>query len=206
MNTQNTQITQFSFETSEVRVVMVEDQPWFVLRDVLQAMGSKTTSNNAKASIIECLGDGHVETAPFIDSLGRTQEPTIISETALTFLALRSQRLKGSNVISAILSQISDSKAIIKALNDFEVPDDLPEMYVYAIREAESKRIKLGISRDPQARLRQLQTGNSQKLELVAFKPAVNRFAEERALQADNAASRIRGEWFDGRVVASFVA
>lgn len=86
---------------------------------------------------------------------------------------------------------------LLAALEAFDIPDDLPpDLFIYAIRERETGNIKLGISRDPSARLMQLQTGNSSKLELVAVRPAANRFADERAIHADADVYRLRGEWF----------
>jgi len=91
----------------------------------------------------------------------------------------------------------STLQELLSALEAFDIPDDLPpDMFVYAIRERETGRIKLGISRDPSSRVAQLQTGNSSKLELVAVRPAVNRFADERVIHADAASYRLRGEWF----------
>ena len=103
--------------------------------------------------------------------------------------------------MDSMLSQVSDYRKIIEALNGFEVPDDLPDMFVYAIREKDTGNVKLGISRDPQQRLRQLQTGNSSELELVAYRKAENRFADERAIHADADAYRLRGEWFSAGAV-----
>jgi prophage antirepressor-like protein len=84
------QITPFSFESHSVRVIESDDGPWFVLRDVLQAMQSATTANKAKASITEGLGDGWFKSTPILDSMGRTQETTLINEPAVTFLVARS--------------------------------------------------------------------------------------------------------------------
>jgi hypothetical protein len=95
----------------------------------------------------------------------------------------------------AIISKMEE-RALLDAINEFETPDDLPDMYVYAIKESETGRIKLGISKDPEERLKQLQTGNSQKLELVAYRKAENRYKDESATHLANAACRVRGEWF----------
>jgi hypothetical protein len=86
---------------------------------------------------------------------------------------------------------------LIAALDAFDVPEECEGMHVYAIKNTVTGAIKLGISRDPQARLRQLQTGNDCRLELIATRPAVNRFADERALHVKHADYRISGEWFD---------
>ena len=102
----------------------------------------------------------------------------------------------GSEIKSALYNQISDAKAIIDALMNIEVPDDLPDLYVYAIREVDTKNVKIGISKNPQDRLNQLQTGNSHKLEIVAMCKAENRFKDEKALHHANSAHHIHGEWF----------
>lgn len=98
---------------------------------------------------------------------------------------------------SAIYKKITDFEAIIAAINDFEVPGDCPDLYVYAIRNVTTGNIKLGISRDPQERLKQLQTGNDCALELVAYKKAENRFEDEVSIHRHASQHHIRGEWFD---------
>ena len=91
----------------------------------------------------------------------------------------------------------SDLQAVLSALDAFEVPEECADMYVYAIRNTTTGNIKLGISRNPEQRLKQLQTGNDCALELVACIKAENRFQDETALHHAHAAAHIRGEWFD---------
>lgn len=106
-------------------------------------------------------------------------------------------RWLGNAAVSASIdSCITDHSAILAALDEFEVPDDLPDMLVYAIRNTATGSIKIGISRDPAARMAQLQTGNDCRLELMAVRPALHRFADERRQHALNAHLRIQGEWF----------
>ena len=105
--------------------------------------------------------------------------------------------LCGAQASVMLCEKIASLDSLLEALDDFDVPDDLPDMYVYAIREAETGRIKIGISKDPAERLKQLQVGNSQELELVAYKKAENRFSDERAAHLINSDSHIRGEWFE---------
>lgn len=187
----------FSFESHEIRTI-TDDQgaPWFVLRDVLRAMGSTTTTTNAVDSIATVLGNGHVGTGPLLDAAGRWQTAITIDATACIFLLIRSTGGFNKHAIKSVLDQVTDLQGILKALSEFEVPEDFPDVSVYAIRETETGRIKLGISRDPDARMAQLQVGNSQQLELVAVRRAVNRFDDERLLHSKAAAYKIRGEWF----------
>ena len=178
--------------------VITDDQEnnWFVLADVLRALGTSTPPNVAKASIVEVFGDEGNSIVPIPDSMGRMQNTTTISEDATIYLLMtaRTDMAKGARL--KMVSQISGLKAILQSLKDFEVPDDLIDMFVYAIREEDTGNIKLGISRNPEARLKQLQTGNSSKLTLVGYREAKNKFKDEKALHQRNEALRIHGEWF----------
>ena len=86
----NSSIQVFSFESQEVRTVNIDGAHWFVLRDVLAAMGSSTPPSRAAESILDGLGGGVNDGHPIVDSLGRTQQVTVISEAAVTFLVARS--------------------------------------------------------------------------------------------------------------------
>ena len=86
---------------------------------------------------------------------------------------------------------------LLQALEAFDVPSEMGEVYVYAIRESETGRIKLGISKDPLARMAQLQTGNSQRLELVAYRKANQGLKDERDLHRKADEYHVRGEWFN---------
>lgn len=65
---------------------------------------------------------------------------------------------------------------------------------VYFILDADNNRVKVGHSRDPWKRLRQLQTGSSAKLKLIGI-IAGNAEVEKR-LHADLREHRVQGEWF----------
>ena len=106
----------------------------------------------------------------------------------------------GSKASLMICEKIEGLEALLEALDSFEIPDDLPDMYVYAIREKESGRIKIGISKDPERRMKQLQTGNSQELELVAYKKADNKYKDEKELHLLHSDKKLRGEWFASSV------
>ena len=187
----------FSFDSHQIRVVTDDcGLPWFVAKDVASALGYADT---AKAVTTHCkraksLSDIDVSSS---GSVVDTQTK-LVPESDVFALIFSSRMPKGSAARDAMMATLSDAKSILRALRSFEIPDDLPDMYVYAIREKDTGNIKLGISRDPESRLRQLQTGNSSELELVAFRKAENRFADERALHADAEAYRLRGEWFEG--------
>jgi len=109
---------------------------------------------------------------------------------------------KARHLKRAIFSSMSSAiglehiKSLIEAIDNFEIPDDLCDLSVYAIRNEATGAIKLGISRNPEARLKQLQTGCDGILVLVAVKHAPQRFADEAILHEKYESKRIRGEWF----------
>ncbi|MCG5512828.1 Bro-N domain-containing protein [Ectothiorhodospira shaposhnikovii] len=91
-------IVSFEFESNDVRVITNESgQPWFVLRDVLAAMGSSTRPAIAKTAIEEGLGGGYTMITPF-QTAGGTQNVTVISEPAVTFLVSRSNTEAGKRL------------------------------------------------------------------------------------------------------------
>ena len=100
-----------------------------------------------------------------------------------------------------ISKKAAESLELIKALESFEIPDDLPDMYVYAIREVSTGNVKIGISKNPTERLKQLQIGNSSKLELAAYMKADNRYKDETAAHKALCDINIRSEWFDAVAV-----
>lgn len=80
-----------------IKVVIVDQNGdhWFVLRDLLDAMDSSTTTTAATESIKQWLGDGFVADIPILDSLGRRQTATAVAESGATFLLSRSNTEHG---------------------------------------------------------------------------------------------------------------
>lgn len=88
-------IVPFQFETKSIRTIANEQGgSWFVLRDVLDAMESKTSSTNALEAISTGLGEGFSNSYP-LQTAGGLQQSTIISEAAVTYLLSRSNTEQG---------------------------------------------------------------------------------------------------------------
>lgn len=186
------QLVPIAFEEREVRVIQGKDgEPRFVAKDVAQALGYRWQSALIKHVPDEWRGINSVQTPSGVQPL------SVLTEQGLYFFLARSDKPCATKLLSEVFERAGSAMEIVKALQSFEMPDDLPDMYVYAIREIETGRVKLGISRDPQRRLTTLQTGNSRTLELVAYRKAENRFYEEVSVHRLNESIRIRGEWFE---------
>ena len=96
MNNLTYQFVVSTGESVDIRAIQgQEDSLWFVLRDVLDAMESTTRPSDAVESISQGLGGGVVIDYPIIDSLGRTQQATIVHESGVTYLISRSNTEAG---------------------------------------------------------------------------------------------------------------
>ena len=68
--------------------------------------------------------------------------------------------------------------------------------FIYAIGSEDSQNVKIGISKDPEKRLKHLQTGNSATLQLLAAHRSADPDFSERAAHAIARPFREHGEWF----------
>lgn len=81
-------VTIFKYEENKpVRIMNINGEPWFVLKDVCDVLGLSTP-----ARVAERLDSDEVSQAHLIDSMGRSQEMTIISESGLYNVILRSDK------------------------------------------------------------------------------------------------------------------
>nr|DAF67510.1 MAG TPA: repressor domain protein [Caudoviricetes sp.] len=77
----------FNYNTHQVRTVERDGEPWFVLKDVCEVLG--LTNHKVVAKRLD--GD-EVSLTYLIDSVGRQQETTIINESGLYNVILRSDK------------------------------------------------------------------------------------------------------------------
>ena len=189
-------LTTFNFNQVNVRTVTDEQgNPWFVAADVCKVL----EIGNVSQAMTRLDDDERVLIT--IEGLNRGNVPTnFINESGLYSLILTSRKPEAKSfkkwITSEILPSLRETHNLIEALNNFEVPDDIPDMYVYAIKNTDTGNIKLGISKNPEQRLKQLQTGCDGKLELVAYRKADNGYRDEVQLHLDNKQHAIHGEWF----------
>ena len=69
--------------------------------------------------------------------------------------------------------------------------------FVYLIRSLEEGYFKIGVSKNPKKRLKQLQTGNSSELELLGEYSSEYAHKIEKTLHNMHTHSKKEGEWFD---------
>ena len=74
--------------------------------------------------------------------------------------------------------------------------------YVYLIQSLENGYYKIGVSKHPQRRIEQLQTGNSSELKLIEIYQSEQANKIEKILQNRLVPFRKVGEWFDMPMVS----
>lgn len=77
----------FHYQDNQVRTIDHSGQPWFVLRDVCDVLGL-----GSPHKVAERLDEDERKLIPVIDSIGRKQEMSVISESGLYNVILRSDK------------------------------------------------------------------------------------------------------------------
>ena len=94
----------FCYQGNEVRTVEVNGEPWFVLKDVCAVLGLSTP-----ARVAERLDSDEVSQTHLTDSLGREQETTIINESGLYNVILRSDKPEAKPFRKWVTSEVLPS-------------------------------------------------------------------------------------------------
>lgn len=94
----------FRYQDNEVRTVEVNGEPWFVLKDVCNVLGLSTPSR-----VAERLDSDEVSQTHLTDSLGREQETTIVSESGLYNVILRSDKPEAKPFRKWVTSEVLPS-------------------------------------------------------------------------------------------------
>lgn len=107
----------FVYSGAEVRTVRKDGAPWFVLKDVCGVLNLGTPSR-----VAERLDGDEVSLTHITDSLGRLQETTVISESGLYNVILRSDKPEAKPfrkwVTAEVLPAIRRSGGYIAGQND----------------------------------------------------------------------------------------
>lgn len=99
MNTTTTP-TIFQFNTHEVRAIVKDGEPWFVASDVCLTLGYRDSANGMR-----CLDDDEKGTH-IVSTLGGNQKLTIINESGLYSLVLRSRKPEARKFSKWVTSEV----------------------------------------------------------------------------------------------------
>lgn len=118
----------FDYGHQEIRTVTIDGEPWFVLADVVAALGLARSAS----AVVDRLDDGVRQTYPIRDSLGREQRATIVSEPGLYEVVIRSDAPNARDFRRWITSEVIPS---IRRSGSYELAPALPQSYAEALRE-----------------------------------------------------------------------
>ncbi len=109
----------FNFEGNRVRTILMNGEPWFVLKDVSDVLDL----SNARM-LKERLADDVSDTYPIQDALGRTQDTTIINEDGLYDVILDSRKPEAKKFRKWITSEVIP---MIRKTGGYVIPQTMPE-------------------------------------------------------------------------------
>lgn len=98
--TASTAITHFNFNEHAVRVIQIEDAPWFVATDVAESLGYKSPKDAASYLDDDEKGSAIVRTP------GGDQKLTVINESGLYALVLRSRKPEARKFAKWVTSEV----------------------------------------------------------------------------------------------------
>lgn len=95
-------LTVFNFESNDVRIILIDKEPWFVAKDVFDALGISWSGSK----VLDILKDSWKMTREIHDSLGRPQTTWFINESAVYKIAFRSNKPEAEEFTDKIASEV----------------------------------------------------------------------------------------------------
>ena len=132
------EIQVWNYESSEIRTVQVNGEPWFVLSDVCKVLELSTP-----ARVAERLEKDEVSQTHTIDRMGREQKATIINESGLYTVILRSDKPQAKPFRKWVTSEVLPS---IRKHGSYSVQSQFadlsPQLQVLIQMETRQKQIE----------------------------------------------------------------
>lgn len=134
---------------------------------------------------------------------GRPSENYLLNINHLFYLVGLSKNTKNGNkeeVLKVLIQSYASASvvAIYDLIASLDIDEDNQDKYVYVAKESVSGRYKIGISKNPEARVKALNTGNPEQLKLVhAYLATDDGYKSESLAHAIFEEERLLGEWFD---------
>lgn len=132
----------FNYNDYEIRTIQRDGGPWFVLRDVCGVLALGTP-----ARVAERLDGDEVSQTHIIDSIGREQETTIINESGLYHVILRSDKPEAKPfrrwVTSEVLPSIRRSGGYIAGQEEMTPEELMAQALTVAQRTLEQREARI---------------------------------------------------------------
>lgn len=134
----------FNYKSFQVRTVEINSEPWFVLKDVCAVLGILNHKMTAQRLDVD-----EVSQTYLTDSLGRKQETTIINESGLYHVILRSDKQEAKPFRKWVTSEVLPS---IRKTGSYALPKDYPTA-LRALADAEEQKLRLLAENQQQAQV-----------------------------------------------------
>lgn len=108
----------FQYKDTPVRTAWIDGKPWFVLSDLCSVLNLTTP-----AKVVSRLEDGMSSTHPIPDSLGRIQHTTIVNESGMYRVVLRSDKPEALALQAWITDEVLPS---IREKGSYSLPGVTP--------------------------------------------------------------------------------
>lgn len=114
----------FNFEEHEVRTLLINDEPWFVGKDVAEILGYERPTK----AVNDHVDSEDIDAVPIQDSIGRMQNTPIINESGLYSLILSSKLPSAKKfkrwVTSEVLPKIRKNGAYLTDKKAYDITHD----------------------------------------------------------------------------------
>lgn len=134
----------FNYKSFQVRTVEINNEPWFVLKDVCAVLGISNHKMTAQRLDVD-----EVSQTYLTDSLGRKQETTVINESGLYHVILRSDKQEAKPFRKWVTSEVLPS---IRKTGGYALPKDYPTA-LRALADAEEQKLRLLAENQQQAQV-----------------------------------------------------
>lgn len=137
---QSEQFQPFKFESHEVRTVVINGEPWFVLADLCKALDLTNPS-----MVADRIDSDALSTTEVIDSMGRAQTARIVSEAGLYEVVFLSRKPEAKAfkrwVTHEVIPSIrkTGSYGVQKQLTDDEIVAQALQITVAKVQQLEAK-------------------------------------------------------------------
>lgn len=117
----------FDYQGREVRTLLIDGEPWFVLADLCKVLDLSNPSMTAKQ-----VDEDALSTAEVIDSLGRRQSAAIVSEAGMYQVVFLSRKPEAKAFKRWITHEVLPA---IRKTGSYSTTPALPQDYASALRE-----------------------------------------------------------------------
>ena len=111
------ELTIFNFENNDVRTQVINDEPWFVGKDVAEILGYERPTK----AISDHVDEEDRDEVPIQDSIGRMQNTPIINESGLYSLVFKSQLPSAKKFKRWVSSEVLPA---IRKTGSYKMPKD----------------------------------------------------------------------------------